>query len=71
VNERSRLDRMLDAIPVAVVALLVLALYFWEASSRKTPTIFSDELEWSQLSRAISSTGRAAAVGGPRPFQWL
>jgi hypothetical protein len=71
VNERSRLDRMLDAIPVAVVALLVLALYFWEASSRKTPTIFSDELEWSQLSRAISSTGRAAALGEPRPFKSL
>jgi hypothetical protein len=71
VNERSRLDRMLAAIPVAVAALLVLSLYFWEASSRKTPTIFSDELEWSQLSRAIAATGHAAALGEPQPFKSL
>jgi hypothetical protein len=71
VNDRTRLDRLLAGIPVAVVALLVLSLYFWEASSRKTPTIFSDELEWSQLSRAIAATGRAAALGEPRPFKSL
>jgi len=71
VNERTRLDRMLAAIPVAVIALVVLSLYFWEASSRKTPTIFSDELEWSQLSRAIAATGRASALGEPRPFKSL
>lgn len=70
-SERTRLDRMLAAIPVAVVALIVLGLYAWEASSRKTPTIFSDELEWSQLSRAIASTGHAAALGEPRPFKSL
>ena len=70
-NERTRLDRLLAAIPVAVVALIVLGLYFWEASSRRTPTIFSDELEWSQLSRAIAATGHAAALGEPRPFKSL
>ncbi len=42
-----------------------------EASSRKTPTIFSDELEWAQLSRAIAATGHAAALGEPRPFKSL
>jgi hypothetical protein len=71
VNERTRLDRMLAAIPVAVLALIVLGLYAWEASSRKTPTIFSDELEWAQLSRAIAATGHAAALGEPRPFKSL
>ena len=70
-NERTRLDRLLAAIPVAVVALIVLGLYFWEASSRRTPTIFSDELEWSQLSRSIAATGHAAALGEPRPFKSL
>lgn len=70
-NERTRLDRLLAAIPVAVIALIVLSLYFWEAASRKTPTIFSDELEWSQLSRAIAATGHAAALGEPRPFKSL
>jgi hypothetical protein len=71
VNEPTRLDRMLAAIPVAVVALIVLALYAWEASSRKTPTIFSDELQWAQLSRAIASTGHAAALGVPQPHKSL
>jgi len=71
VSERTRLDRMLAAIPVAVVALVVFALYAWEASSRKTPTIFSDELEWAQLSRAIAATGHAAALGEPQPFKSL
>ncbi len=70
-NERTRLDRLLAAIPVAVVALLVLALYAWEASSRKSPTIFSDELQWAQLSRAIASTGHAAALGVPQPHKSL
>jgi len=71
VNERTRLDRLLAAIPVAIVALAVLGLYFWEAAGRKTPTIFSDELEWAQLSRAIATTGHAAALGEPRPFKSL
>ena len=70
-NERTWLDRLLAAIPVAVVALLVLALYAWEASSRKSPTIFSDELQWAQLSRAIASTGHAAALGVPQPHKSL
>ena len=70
-NERTRLDRLLAAIPVAVLALAVLALYTWEASSRKTPTIFSDELEWAQLSRAIAATGHAAALGEPSRFKSL
>jgi hypothetical protein len=71
VNRRARLDRLLAAIPVALLALAVLALYTWEAASRKTPTIFSDELEWAQLSRAIAATGHAAALGEPRPFKSL
>ena len=49
----------------------MLALYVWEASSRKTPTIFSDELEWAQLSRAIAETGHARGAGEPRPFKSL
>jgi hypothetical protein len=71
VSERTRLDRMLAAIPVAVVALVVFALYAWEASSRKSPTIFSDELQWAQLSRGIAATGHAAALGEPQPFKSL
>ena len=81
-NERSALDRFLAAIPYAVASLALLSLLFWEASIRRTPTIFSDELEWSQISRAIAATGHAARRGEPigmksvyalvlAPFWWI
>ena len=70
-TERSRLDRFLAAIPVAIAALALLALFFWQAAQRKTPTIFTDELEWSQLSRAIAETGHAARRGHAISFKSL
>lgn len=70
-TERTLLDRFLAAIPFAVAALAVLSLLLWEAAARKTPTIFGDELEWSQLSRAIAATGHAARRGDPTPFKSL
>lgn len=70
-NERRLLDRFLAAVPVAVVALCLLALFFWEAWARKTPTIFTDELEWSQVSRAIATTGHGARRGIPIGFKSL
>ena len=76
------LDRLLAAIPFAVAGLALLALLFWQASTRKTPTIFGDELEWAQISRAIEATGHAARRGQPiglksayaiflAPFWWI
>ena len=38
---------------------------------RKTPWLFTDELEWSQLSRAIATTGHAARRGEPHSFESL
>jgi hypothetical protein len=69
--DRSALDRFLAAIPVAIVAIVVLSFFLWQAASRKSPTIFSDELEWSQISRAIAATGHAARRGEPSPFKSL
>jgi hypothetical protein len=69
--ERTTLDRFLELVPVICVALIVLMILFWEAAVRKTPTVFSDELEWSQLSRAIAATGHAARRGEPAPFKSL
>jgi hypothetical protein len=44
------------------------ALYAWQASERMTPTLFSDEMEFTQLSRSIAETGRATLRGGvPAP----
>jgi hypothetical protein len=70
-GERSFLDRFLAAIPYAIGVLAVLGLLFWQASARKTPTIFTDELEWSQLSRAIAATGHAARRGESFDFKSL
>jgi hypothetical protein len=69
--QQTLLDRYLAVFPVVVAALALLALLFWEASSRRTPTIFSDELEWTQISRAIASTGHAARRGQPISFKSL
>ena len=69
--ERSLLDRYLIAIPFVVATLAILSLLFWQAAIRKSPTIFTDELEWSQLSRAIAATGHAARRGEPFSFKSL
>jgi hypothetical protein len=79
---RTFVDRLLAAIPVVALALAVLAFYAVEAWSRKTPWVFSDELEWTQLSRSIAHTGHAARRGEPiyfksvyayliAPFWWI
>ena len=69
--ERTFLDRFLALIPLAVGLLALLSLLFWEAAIRRTPTVFSDELEWAQLSRAISATGHAARRGESIQFKSL
>jgi hypothetical protein len=79
---RTRLDRMLAAIPIAGLCLLVVSFYLVEAWTRKTPWLFTDELEWTQLSRSIATTGHAARRGEPifwksvyawaiAPFWWI
>ncbi|HUZ83026.1 MAG TPA: glycosyltransferase family 39 protein, partial [Gaiellaceae bacterium] len=69
--QRSLVDRVLSAFPVFVLAMAVLVLYAVEAWSRKTPWIFSDELEWTQLSRSIAATGHAARRTEPTYFKSL
>jgi hypothetical protein len=56
---------------MAGVGILVLAFYLVEASLRRSPWLFTDELEWSQLSRAIASTGHAARRTEPHSFESL
>ena len=40
--------------------LLLCCLFLWQAWRRETPTIFTDELELTQLSRSIAETGEPA-----------
>jgi hypothetical protein len=82
VRRRSLVDRLLAIFPIAALALTVVVFYLVEAWTRKTPWIFTDELEWTQISRSIASTGHAARRGDPlffksvyayviAPFWWI
>lgn len=59
------LARAWPAIPLLVVYFALAALYAWQASRRLVPTIFIDEIEMAQLSRAIAETGEPARRGEP------
>jgi len=65
---RSRPDflaRFQSALPLSIVYFGLAALYAWQASRHPVPTIFTDELELTQLSRAIAETGEPARRGDP------
>jgi hypothetical protein len=68
---RRSLDRALSALPLLLAYVLLCCLYAWQASRRDSPTIFTDELEFAQISRAIAETGESARRGAPYGFQTL
>ncbi len=59
------LARFLSVVPLLVVYFALAALYAWQASRRPVPTIFTDELELTQLARSIADTGQPARRGVP------
>lgn len=67
-DARTRIEAL---APLLGAYLLLSTLYAWQAWRRETPTIFSDELETAQLSRAISDTGQPARRGDPYGFSSL
>jgi hypothetical protein len=56
-------SRLQGALPLLILYFAFAALYAWQASRRPVPTIFTDELELTQLSRSIAETGQAARRG--------
>jgi hypothetical protein len=75
-------ERFEAALPLVGAYLLLATLFAWQAWRRETPTIFSDELETTQIARAIAETGEPARRGDPygftslvpwltAPFWWL
>jgi hypothetical protein len=62
-------------LPLALLYALLVGLYAWQASRHPTPTIFTDELEFAQISRSIAETGhpaqRGEAVGWPGLYPYL
>jgi hypothetical protein len=57
-------ERLSSLLPLLVAYAGLAALYAWQAWQRETPTLFSDEIEFTQISRSIAETGRAALRGG-------
>jgi hypothetical protein len=68
---RSVPGRLFAVLPAVGIAFAALTFYLVEAWTRKTPWVFTDELEWSQISRSIASTGHAARRGQPIFFKSL
>jgi hypothetical protein len=56
-------DRLLSAVPLVSVYLWLCIVYAVEAIGHVTPWLFGDELEFTQLSRAIAETGHPARRG--------
>ena len=71
VRERTLADRFLAAVPLLSVFFWLGVLYTWEAWGHGTPWLFGDELELTQLSRAIAATGHAARRGEPHSYDTL
>jgi hypothetical protein len=63
--------RFFAVLPAIGIAFAAITFYCVEAWTRKTPWVFTDELEWSQISRAIATTGHAARRGQPIFFKSL
>ena len=68
---RSVPARLFAVLPALGIAFAALTFYCIEAWTRKTPWVFTDELEWTQISRAIATTGHAARRGQPIFFKSL
>lgn len=75
VSSRPTLDRLLLAAPVVGLWLALTTLYFWQASEHPTPWLFSDEIEYTEIARAIAATGTPARRGveywGAGLYPWL
>ena len=56
---------------LGVAYLCLASLFAWQASQRVSPSIFSDEIEFTQISRGIAETGRPSRLGEPSGFGTL
>lgn len=63
-----RLTPGLARFLLAVAYLCLASLYAWQASKRVSPSIFSDEIEFTQISRGIAENGVPSRHGQPSGF---
>jgi hypothetical protein len=64
-------DRILGVFPLLSVFFWLGAVYAWQAWRHGSPWLFTDELQFTQLSRAIAESGHAARRGEPHSFDSL
>jgi hypothetical protein len=69
--ERTLVDRLLASVPLLSIFLWLSIIYVIQAWAHQTPWLFGDELQLTQLSRAIADTGHAARRGQPYSFTTL
>ena len=50
---------------LGIAYLCLASLFAWQASQRVSPSIFSDEIEFTQISRGIAETGTPSRLGEP------
>jgi hypothetical protein len=67
----ARIDRLYQALPLAIAYLWLCVLYGWQTRGHVTPWLFTDELKLAQISRSISETGHAELRGHPSGFDTL
>ena len=53
---------------LAAAYLCLSTLFAWQASQRVSPSIFSDEIEFTQISRGIAATGMPSRLGESSGF---
>lgn len=58
-------SRLYSALPLLTIFVWLCLLFGWEAWGNLSPWLFGDELEKTQLARAIAETGHAARRGAP------
>lgn len=68
---RTLSDRLLAVLPLLSVYAWLCVVYLVEAWTRPTPWLFGDELELTQISRAIAATGHAARRGQAHSIESL
>jgi hypothetical protein len=68
---RTAADRMLAAVPLATVFLWACLIFAYQAWAHRTPWLFSDEIEYTDISRAIAATGHPAIRGVPHSYDSL
>jgi hypothetical protein len=65
------MDRVLAAVPLASTYIWLCIVYCVEAWKHATPWLFTDELEFTQISRSIADTGHPARRGQSYSFHSL